>query len=69
MDLPYGCFTVAYYAIILFIFMRESVHFLFEWHRLPLLVNFDRQAVLCSVFFLLINHYFIPFAQYHWVIF
>ena len=28
----------------------ENIFFLFDWHRLPLFVNYDRQAVLCSIF-------------------
>ena len=36
--------------------------FLFKQHRLPLFVNCDRQAVLCSMFVLLFCSCFVPFV-------
>ena len=36
--------------------------FIFEWHRLPLSVSCDRQAVLCSMFVLLFCSCFVPFV-------
>ena len=36
--------------------------FLFEWHRLPLFVNCDRQVLLCSMFVFLLCNYFVPFV-------
>ena len=61
------CGLVCYYRIYLFITFtrlqwRENRLFLFERHRLPLFVNCDRQAVLCSMFVLLFCNCFVPFA-------
>ena len=61
------CGLVRYYRIYLFITFtkqrwRENRFFLFERHRLPLFVNCDRQAVLCSVFVLLLCNCFVTFV-------
>ena len=68
MDLPLGCFLVAYYDIyvLLLLSMGESRYFLFERYRLTLLVSSDRQAVLCLVLFSLFRNCFPPFTQYHY---
>ena len=43
--------------------MGERIDFfLFERHRLPLFINCDRQAVLCSMFVFLFCNCFVPFV-------
>ena len=61
------CVLVYYHRIYLFITFtkqrwEENRFFLFEWHRLPLFVNYDRQAVLSSMFVLLFCNCFTPFV-------
>ena len=61
------CGLVSYYRINLFITFTkqqwgESRFFLFERHRLPLLINCDRQAVLCLMFVFLFCNCFVPFV-------
>ena len=61
------CGLICYSRIYLFITFtkqqwRKNRFFLFERHLLPLFVNCDRQAVLCSMFVLLFCNCFVPFA-------
>ena len=61
------CGLVCYYRINLFITftkqqLGENRFFLLKWHRLPLLINCDRQAVLCLMFVFLFCNCFVPFV-------
>ena len=59
-------YTYIYYYIYIHISLflwGENRLFLFERHRLPLFVNCDRQAVLCSIFVLLFCNCFVPFVS------
>ena len=60
------CGLVCYYKIYLLLLLSNSGGridiFLFEWHRLPLFINCDRQAVLCSIFVFLFCNCFVPFV-------